>query len=965
MAQVCSRCSRVNPPEAAYCYHDGALLAGHSANGGPVNQGAQAFPNQFVFPSGQACRNFDQLATACQRNWSEAVDLLKQGFLAGFLGGLGRADLALAAQEAARFPDSDRGLDQLLEKLPTQVLEAPKLKVEPTEISLGQLPMGTDRSIQIHLGNQGMRLLYGSVVSDAKWLTLGEPPGHSQKLVQFGAETTLTVQIRGQHLRAGAKALEGSLVIESNGGAATIRVKADVPVKPFKDGVLAGSISPRQVAEKAKVKAAEAAPLFEKGAVAQWFTDNGWQYPVQGPPASGLGAVQQFFEALGLAKAPKLEVKPASLTLKGKVGETLDVKVEVFSQERRPVYAHGTTDQPWLDVSRAKLNGRFATIPVQVRVPNRPGETLQANIRVTGNGNQRFTVPLTLAVESSPFAFGGGDDLVPVSAAEADVVDVVDAEVVEPAAAGHGTSEEIVETVAAAPTPSRPSAAPPAPSKPAPFVAATAAAPPPASAPTMPAFSAEPFVARTPAGASNDFATVTEAVEAAPAPAPTPRIRRQGFPAWVHLTPLLVLAITLVMVMIRDLLFKTSDIDGYPVLDVKFDVGKSKTGKGMNFGIYQKDVNNPKETIWLTYVSSAGSPPGYTNSVVVAIDPVFEKGIENARTFGDASQGGQWKPEPAELFWGREVPYRLYNVKKGMKGGWLFSVPPILVTQHVERIPGEPVEVTANEFKRKIDTCLVRFRIDNLDTKPHRVDFRFVLDTLIGKNDQPKFMVPGISQLLEKPVDFYQKLPAKAPKKTDWQVVERIPDFIQALEKPDIKNPGNVAMLNLQLPDKFEKPSRVSLTQWPGHEKIGKFDIPMMKEFGGDSAIVIYWSKEEDMAPKSFREMAFTYGVGSLESASDRLKVDIKGDFDSPKGKFSVVALVKEPNQTLELVLPKGLSLIEGEAKQTVKGEEGRLGVVTWQVQSQAEGTYKIDVRSSLPNLSATKTVVIKQRGLF
>ena len=31
------------------------------------------FPNQFVFPGGQACRNFDQLATACQQGWQSAV----------------------------------------------------------------------------------------------------------------------------------------------------------------------------------------------------------------------------------------------------------------------------------------------------------------------------------------------------------------------------------------------------------------------------------------------------------------------------------------------------------------------------------------------------------------------------------------------------------------------------------------------------------------------------------------------------------------------------------------------------------------------------------------------------------------------------------------------------------------------------------------------------------------------------
>src|SRR5262249_30899682 len=168
MSQLCSRCSRANPSEAAYCYWDGALLAGHAA-AGPVNPGTQPFPSPFVFASGQTCANFDQLALACQNNWKVAVDMLRQGFLAGFLGAIGRMDLAQAAHEAARFPDPDRGLDQLLSRLPSNVLQPPRLAVEPKEMNLGQLPVGTDRDLQINLNNDGMRLLYGSVVADCKW----------------------------------------------------------------------------------------------------------------------------------------------------------------------------------------------------------------------------------------------------------------------------------------------------------------------------------------------------------------------------------------------------------------------------------------------------------------------------------------------------------------------------------------------------------------------------------------------------------------------------------------------------------------------------------------------------------------------------------------------------------------------------------------------------------------------------
>src|SRR5262249_40609809 len=152
---------------------------------------------------------------------------------------------------------------------------------------------------------------------------LGDAPGAPEKLFQFGAEASIPLHIRGKHLRAGNKPVEGQLLIESNGGRQTVKVKAEVPVKPFATGVLAGAKSPRQVAEKAKGAPKEAAKLFEKGDVARWYEENGWKYPVQGPASSGLGAVQQFFEALGLTPPPKVDISERSVALSGNPGDLL------------------------------------------------------------------------------------------------------------------------------------------------------------------------------------------------------------------------------------------------------------------------------------------------------------------------------------------------------------------------------------------------------------------------------------------------------------------------------------------------------------------------------------------------------------------------------------------------------------------------------------------------------------------
>src|SRR5262249_25624474 len=159
-----------------------------------------------------------------------------------------------------------------------------------------------------------------------------------------------------------------------------------------------GARTPRQVAEKAKANPREAALLFERGAVAEWYKANGWAYPVLGPSASGLAAVQQFFEALGLTTPPKVELSERSLMLSGTPGESVRRTILVPSPERRPVYARASSDSTWLRVAEVRLDGRTASVHVAVpSVPDSPGETLRAKLTVTANGNQRFEVPVVLS----------------------------------------------------------------------------------------------------------------------------------------------------------------------------------------------------------------------------------------------------------------------------------------------------------------------------------------------------------------------------------------------------------------------------------------------------------------------------------------------------------------------------------------------------------------------------------------
>ncbi len=914
MSQVCRQCSRINPADASYCYYDGAVLASHGGSG-PINAGSAPFPSQFVFPTGQICKNFDQLALACQQNWHSALDMLKQGFLGTFFGGLGRADLALAAMEAARFPDVDRGLDRLLSKLPTNVLQNPQLNAEPTEINLGQVPLGSDRNSEIHLSNHGMRLLYGSVVADCKWLTLGEAPGGSQKLFQFGGETIIPVHIRGQHLRAGTKPLEGHLVVESNGGTAMITFRADVPVMPYKGGLFDGSLTPRRVAEKAKADPKAAAPYFESGAVAKWFESNGWTYPVRGPSAKGLGGVQQYFEALGLARAPKVAINSQSLSFRGDGGQTLQATLEVSTQEKKPVYAYATCDQPWVECAKVKLAGRTATITVIIpRVPNRPGEALQATIRVTGNGNQKFKVSLLLTVDKA--------DPNPPPQPVAAPPERASAEFVMPA------QDPIIPAAAA------------------PFADMITATP-------LPITDSQPATPPSPpyeGGAKGGWPPLLRSSTTSAVLPPRREVRiGPRKPLWVHLTPLVLLLAALVGVLFWDA-FSTGSggsdsIDATQRLSLLFDYADTKEKdiyNSMNFGLVMVDPSkSAKNAKLLTY-----HPRGQTNSAVALID-----GQE--RHFG-SFQAGKWEDRPK--------PQGKYRA--GKVATFVFSGEGISVTQRVEVVPGEAVEVSPDVYKRLLDTCLVRYTIKNRDSKSHKIGLRFLLDTYIGSNDGCPFTIPGTAKLVTTYEDFNPSDPKNG---------KPIPDFVQALERENLRDPGIIAQVNFRVGDTIAAPDRVSLTAWPGGgDHLKRYIVPVTN-IEQDSAVVMYWHPA-DLEPGKTRELGFSYGLGNISAQSERIGLTFGGSF-VVKGELSVVALIAEPRvgQYATIEFPQGAcTLLEGFAeKQLVptsqeKAADGRMRAspVTWRLRANRDGSIPITVKTS-DRLEATRKITIKKSSIF
>jgi hypothetical protein len=942
MPLVCAACTRTNPPEARYCYYDGTPLAARAAAGGPVAVGAQPFSHPFVFPSGQTCRTFDEFALACFASWPESREMLRQGYLERFLAGLGRTDLALAARQAGRQPDLDRGLDELLAKLPGTLRTPPRLVIQPAEVNLGQLRRGTDRRFVLHLANEGMGLVHGSIAcEETDWLALGDGPGSPRKLIQFPHSLDLTVQVLGQRLKTGRQGHEGRLAVETNGGTAVVLVRVEVPIQPFAGGVLSGATTPRQIAEKAKAAPREAAPLFEQGAVAAWYEANGWIYPVRGPAASGLGAVQQFFEALGLVTPPVVEISTESVNLQGPPGATLEYVLLVQTREKRYVFAHAVSQAPWLQVGQPVLSGGTARVPLTVpAVPALPGERLAGQVQVTANGNQRFTVKVVLTVLGT--SSGRPSRVAPAPGPVLDLREVLAAppvpalvDQVEPAV--QPSDQDVFNVIPVAKPPSL------------------------------------PVVSVTNAGPS--------------------RRRR-----WVHAVPLAVVFLCLLLTVVRDLLSRSGTegevevappelIDPNPKIALQFhdtpeDLFLGAAGMkqpegdknavrvlwdpSMRFGLVavaNKQGDRADETKRLTREEK-----GFTNNTCVRLDNKEWLFGDSQMRFPNGSLVVRNTPQPpCQGSWkARDVPLDKApsgRAREGRKSVWIYDREKVQVTQTVEIVPGAQSAM--------LDTCLVRYDLENQDSISHTVGLRFLLDTFIGSNDGVPFLFPDARQLCTDQMDFGRP--------------EDVPSFIQACENEDLDKPGTVAFLQLKVPG-LEAPGRVTIGAWPNHELALRgprehrfkemftlWEVPVRPIRSldpADSAVTIYW-EERQLEPGARRSVGFTYGLGVMAGSEGggQLAVTVGGSFQ-PEGEFTVTALVKDPvlKQTVTLTLPQGFRLLDGDATRTVPpppADARGTSPVTWKVQGPSrEGMYILKVQSST-GASQTQPVRIRVPKIF
>lgn len=395
---ICPRCQRTNPAEAVYCYFDGANLRAVALDGVAAATVSQRLPHEFVFASGRRCKTYDDWAAACQDEWGDARDLLKGGAFKQFLTGIGRLDLARAAEEAQKSPDADIALDTFLVKLPVAALPGPRLELEPRRLQLGTLRSGETMEAQLRVLNLGKGLLLGTiaVAEGEEWLRIPEATAGTLQL-KATRDQVVTLAVDTRPLPA-PQNYNGRLTVITNGGIVEVAVRMTVAAHPFPQPPYKGAGSPRDLAVRMRGNPKPAVPLLESGEIARWFQLNKWPYPVNGPPAQGMAAVQQFFESMGLAKAPLVRLNETELHLRCNHPESVVGQTTVVTVDRKWVYARAVSDAAWLRFTTPTVSGpQRVMLYFEVNSSQLPAGRHESTVQIICNAGQ--TLPLRVSVE--------------------------------------------------------------------------------------------------------------------------------------------------------------------------------------------------------------------------------------------------------------------------------------------------------------------------------------------------------------------------------------------------------------------------------------------------------------------------------------------------------------------------------------------------------------------------------------
>lgn len=253
------------------------------------------------------------------------------------------------------------------------------------------------------------------------------------------------------------------------------------------------------------------------------------------------------------------------------------------------------------------------------------------------------------------------------------------------------------------------------------------------------------------------------------------------------------------------------------------------------------------------------------------------------------------------------------------------------------------VAIIKGPDSRHLDTARVTYRIENRDTKPHKIGLRFLFDTCIADNEGVPIYVPAAGSQSGTVVD-------------SLKIIRRaqMPANVQAIDEQT----RTAVTIGLQPPG-CEPLEQLVICRWPGNSDI-RWDWPFEpidepQRRVKDSCLVLYWQQVR-MQPGARREMGMTFGLVE----SDKMTPEVVAEFPAwapvrlfttpsiyIEKEFYLSAYVKGGKGKVTVEIPDGLTLRRGAVEQVVPLPEmgNKYAEVSWHLVAPKEGYYIVRVR--------------------
>jgi len=264
---------------------------------------------------------------------------------------------------------------------------------------------------------------------------------------------------------------------------------------------------------------------------------------------------------------------------------------------------------------------------------------------------------------------------------------------------------------------------------------------------------------------------------------------------------------------------------------------------------------------------------------------------------------------------------------------------------------------------QRVDTMQIKYVLSNTSSQTHQVGLRIMLDSLIGDNDGVPFVTPGREGITSRAIDL---------RGAD------IPDFVQALERADLADPGVIVHLTLRGAD-ATPPDRLVISAWC-EENAGWDYYPGLGGDGHpldrcgqagetpDSAVALYFDPQP-LAPDQQRTIVAYYGLGGISSTeSGNVGLSLTFNRSVQQGdSFWIVALVLQPQagQHVQLTLPAGLTFAPGHAADQPVVADGAFTQVSWLVEAHSPLQDGAITATLLPDgLRETQSITVHPAGI-